>query len=56
MLKVKIAVVGPVKAGKTTIANFLSDTSDSIGTEYVPTIGCRFLFCVFCFCFNFIFN
>lgn len=30
------------KSGKTTLANFLSDAKDSIGT-YRPTMGCRIL-------------
>lgn len=43
MLNIKIAVVGPTKAGKTTISNFLADAGDNIGADYNPTIGCRIL-------------
>ncbi|CAF0771380.1 unnamed protein product [Brachionus calyciflorus] len=43
MFKIKIAVVGPARAGKTAISNFLADAGDTIGSEYTPTIGCRIL-------------
>lgn len=30
------------KSGKTTLTNFLADAGDSLGTDYIPTIGCRY--------------
>ncbi|KAL7639051.1 UNVERIFIED_CONTAM: hypothetical protein RMT77_010585 [Armadillidium vulgare] len=39
--KVKILLVGPVKSGKTTLANFLSDAADYGSERYRPTKGCR---------------
>ena len=41
MSKVKILVLGPSKAGKTTIANILGDLQDGISSIYRPTSGCR---------------
>ena len=41
MSKVKILVLGPSKAGKTTIANILGDLQEGPSTIYRPTIGCR---------------
>ena len=41
MSKVKILVLGPCKAGKTTITNILGDLSDGPSSDYRPTIGCR---------------
>ena len=43
MYKVKILLAGPCQAGKTMIANFLSDATESVGGEYRPTIGVRIL-------------
>ena len=43
MYKVKIVVAGPSQAGKTMIANFLSDATESVGGEYRPTVGVRIL-------------
>lgn len=43
MLKIKLAVVGPARAGKTVVSNFLSDSGDLLGSDYQPTIGCRVL-------------
>ena len=41
MSKIKILVLGPCKAGKTTITNTLGDLQDGPSTIYRPTIGCR---------------
>ena len=41
MSKVKILVLGPSKAGKTTIANILGDLQEGVSTIYRPTVGCR---------------
>lgn len=41
--KVKIIVIGPPESGKTTIANFLSNSSVTIGGIYRPTKGVRIL-------------
>jgi Rab-like protein 5 len=43
MSRIKLLVVGPVKAGKSTIANILGDLSDGPSSIYRPTIGCRYL-------------
>ncbi|KAM6990140.1 intraflagellar transport protein 22 homolog [Tautogolabrus adspersus] len=43
MFKAKILFVGPNESGKTVLANFLSDISESIGGEYSPTQGVRIL-------------
>ncbi|XP_032803235.1 intraflagellar transport protein 22 homolog isoform X2 [Petromyzon marinus] len=43
MFKAKILVVGPVKSGKTTMANFLGDATEAVGGEYSPTQGVRIL-------------
>ncbi|XP_063002597.1 intraflagellar transport protein 22 homolog [Elgaria multicarinata webbii] len=42
MLKVKILFVGPSEAGKSVLANFLSESTESIGS-YIPTHGVRIL-------------
>lgn len=34
---IKILVVGPVKSGKTTVANILADVTDGVLEEYRPT-------------------
>ena len=41
MSKVKILILGPQKAGKSTIANILGDLQDGPSTIYRPTVGCR---------------
>ncbi|CAN0331237.1 unnamed protein product [Lampetra fluviatilis] len=43
MFKAKVLVVGPVKSGKTTLANFLGDATEAVGGEYSPTQGVRIL-------------
>ncbi|XP_076279965.1 intraflagellar transport protein 22 homolog [Lasioglossum baleicum] len=42
MQPLKIVVIGPVKSGKTTIANFLADATE-IPYDYHPTQGVRIL-------------
>ncbi|XP_061461405.1 intraflagellar transport protein 22 homolog isoform X1 [Rhineura floridana] len=42
MLKVKILFVGPIEAGKSVLANFLSESTEGIGS-YLPTHGVRIL-------------
>ena len=41
MSKVKILVLGPTRAGKSTISNILGDLQDGLSSIYRPTIGCR---------------
>ena len=41
MSKIKLVVLGPSKAGKTTIANILGDLQDGPSTIYRPTVGAR---------------
>ena len=41
MSKIKLVVLGPCKAGKTTIANILGDLQDGPSTIYRPTVGAR---------------
>ncbi|CAH0380982.1 unnamed protein product [Bemisia tabaci] len=41
--KLKIVLVGPCKAGKSTVANFLSSNSENSFPEYRPTKGVRIL-------------
>ncbi|KAM3865707.1 intraflagellar transport protein 22 homolog [Diretmus argenteus] len=43
MFKAKILFIGPSESGKTVLANFLSDTMDTVGGEYNPTQGVRVL-------------
>ena len=43
MYKLKILVVGPCRAGKTVVSNFLADATENTGGEYRPTAGCRIL-------------
>ncbi|XP_012738130.2 intraflagellar transport protein 22 homolog [Fundulus heteroclitus] len=43
MFKAKIIFVGPNESGKTVLANFLSDTTETVGGEYRPTQGVRIL-------------
>ncbi|KAL8198828.1 UNVERIFIED_CONTAM: Intraflagellar transport protein 22 [Gekko kuhli] len=42
MLKVKILFVGPSEVGKSVLANFLSESTEGIGS-YIPTQGVRIL-------------
>jgi hypothetical protein len=40
---VKIVIAGPLKSGKSTIANFLADEGDNLrGSTYTPTVGVRY--------------
>eukprot|EP00742_Colponemidia_sp_Colp-10_P002327 GILJ01002483.1.p1 GENE.GILJ01002483.1~~GILJ01002483.1.p1 ORF type:complete len:206 (+),score=23.86 GILJ01002483.1:48-620(+) len=41
MSRVKVLMVGPARAGKTTLANILADRADGASNEYHPTAGCR---------------
>ncbi|KAE9157163.1 hypothetical protein PF005_g32935, partial [Phytophthora fragariae] len=45
MAPLKILIVGPKEAGKSTIANFLAEHSDRLGGQerYQPTVGVRIL-------------
>ncbi|KAK3736340.1 hypothetical protein QZH41_020790 [Actinostola sp. cb2023] len=43
MFKAKILFIGPCESGKTVLANFLSDATDTSGGEYHPTQGVRIL-------------
>jgi len=43
MIKTKILIVGPCQAGKSTIANFLSDATEGSQGDYNPTQGIRIL-------------
>ena len=43
MSRVKVLVVGPVKSGKSTIANILADVADGPAQSYRPTPGVRIL-------------
>ncbi|KAE8622634.1 hypothetical protein XENTR_v10005317 [Xenopus tropicalis] len=43
MFKAKVLVVGPTESGKTILANFISDATETIGGEYNPTQGVRIL-------------
>ncbi|XP_029931263.1 intraflagellar transport protein 22 homolog isoform X2 [Myripristis murdjan] len=43
MFKAKILFIGPTESGKTVLANFLSDTTETVGGEYSPTQGVRIL-------------
>ncbi|KAM9441246.1 intraflagellar transport protein 22 homolog isoform 1-T1 [Clarias gariepinus] len=42
-VKVKILLIGPSECGKTVLGNFLSDTMETIGSDYRPTQGVRIL-------------
>ncbi|KAA0717089.1 Intraflagellar transport protein 22 -like protein [Triplophysa tibetana] len=42
-MKLKILLIGPSECGKTALANFLSDTTETIGGDYSPTQGVRIL-------------
>ena len=39
----KIIIVGPQKVGKTTMANILSEFSQTVSSDYHPTVGVRIL-------------
>ncbi|XP_016386747.1 intraflagellar transport protein 22 homolog isoform X2 [Sinocyclocheilus rhinocerous] len=39
----KILLIGPSECGKTVLASFLSDTTETIGADYSPTQGARIL-------------
>lgn len=41
--KVKILIVGPSESGKTVLANFLADATESASGDYHPTQGVRIL-------------
>ncbi|XP_063059589.1 intraflagellar transport protein 22 homolog [Engraulis encrasicolus] len=43
MFKTKVLIIGPSESGKTVLANFLSDTVETIGGNYSPTQGVRIL-------------
>ncbi|KAJ8275825.1 hypothetical protein COCON_G00075770 [Conger conger] len=43
MFKAKILIIGPSESGKSVLANFLSDTVETIGGDYSPTQGVRIL-------------
>uniref|UniRef100_A0A3P9IYV7 Intraflagellar transport protein 22 homolog n=1 Tax=Oryzias latipes TaxID=8090 RepID=A0A3P9IYV7_ORYLA len=43
MFKAKILIIGPKESGKTTLANFLSNTTENLYGEYRPTQGVRIL-------------
>ncbi|XP_029468531.1 intraflagellar transport protein 22 homolog isoform X1 [Rhinatrema bivittatum] len=43
MFKAKVLLVGPSESGKTVLANFLSDATETVGGEYNPTQGVRIL-------------
>ncbi len=43
MSRVKVLVVGPVKGGKSTIANIIADVADGPAQSYKPTRGVRIL-------------
>ena len=40
---IKILVIGPVQSGKSTIANFIAERTQSSGMGYRPTSGVRIL-------------
>ena len=42
-VKIKIGIIGPCESGKTTLANFLADATESIIEEYYPTHVVRIL-------------
>ena len=42
-LKVKVALVGPCESGKTLLANFLADATETTIEEYQPTKVARAL-------------
>ena len=42
-IKIKIGIIGPCEAGKTTLANFLADATEAIIEDYNPTHVVRIL-------------
>ena len=42
-IKVKVGIVGPCEAGKTTLANFLADATETVIEDYNPTHVVRVL-------------
>ena len=42
-IKVKVGIVGPCEAGKTTLANFLADATEAVIEDYNPTHVVRVL-------------
>ncbi len=40
---VKILVIGPKKAGKSTIANIIGEMAEGPAETYRPTVGCRII-------------
>eukprot|EP00771_Trimastix_marina_P002625 gnl/Trimastix_PCT/3767.p1 GENE.gnl/Trimastix_PCT/3767~~gnl/Trimastix_PCT/3767.p1 ORF type:complete len:204 (-),score=28.33 gnl/Trimastix_PCT/3767:25-636(-) len=42
-MRIKVLIVGPQQTGKSTIANFLADNSETPSATYHPTIGVRIL-------------
>lgn len=38
---IKILVIGPTKAGKSTIANIIGELAEGPSESYRPTVGCR---------------
>uniref|UniRef100_UPI00358E23F2 intraflagellar transport protein 22 homolog n=1 Tax=Myxine glutinosa TaxID=7769 RepID=UPI00358E23F2 len=48
MFQVKILIVGPAQSGKTTLANYLADATQTVGEEYWPTQGVRILEFEYC--------
>jgi len=41
MSRIKLLVVGPLKSGKSTVANIIGDLSEGLPDHYRPTVGCR---------------
>ena len=41
--RVKILLIGPLKSGKTAVANLLAEYQDTLVQTYRPTVGCRVL-------------
>eukprot|EP00826_Nyctotherus_ovalis_P034187 TRINITY_DN2809_c0_g1_i1.p1 TRINITY_DN2809_c0_g1~~TRINITY_DN2809_c0_g1_i1.p1 ORF type:complete len:193 (+),score=54.19 TRINITY_DN2809_c0_g1_i1:59-580(+) len=41
--RVKVLLIGPLKSGKTAIANLLAEYQDTLIQTYRPTVGCRVL-------------
>jgi Rab-like protein 5 len=45
MSNIKLLVVGPLKSGKSTIANIIGEIADGLGDIYRPTHGLRVVEC-----------